>query len=108
MFCETCGFEIEEDDRFCRKCGKALDGAAAEQIQGVCMRKRKGRMVAGVCSGCASYFGKDPTTLRVIWAIAAVIPPIFPGVVAYLVCWLLLPVDPAEEAPAADRTAAAH
>lgn len=108
MFCERCGFEIEEDDRFCRKCGRAVDGAAADEGQRLCTRKRKDRMLAGVCSGCASYFGKNLTAIRVIWAIAALIPPIFPGVVAYLVCWLLLPVDESEDTSAADPTLAAH
>ena len=108
MFCEKCGFEIEEDDQFCRKCGWGVAGAPSEILQPICTRSRKGRMLAGVCSGCASYFGKNVTILRVIWLIAALIPPVFPGVVAYLVCWLLLPVDASQDAPASDPTVAAH
>ena len=108
MFCEKCGFEIEEDDQFCRKCGRAVNGGSVDASQRSCTRKRNGRMLAGVCAGCASYFGKNLTTLRVIWAIAAVIPPIFPGVVAYLVCWLLLPIDVSEDESEAPPTVAAH
>lgn len=48
-------------------------------------------MVAGVCAGGATYFGKDVTLIRIVWALAALIPPLFPGIVAYIVCWLLMP-----------------
>ena len=108
MFCEKCGFEIEEVDRFCRNCGRALDGSADSDLQRACTRRRKDRVLAGVCSGCASYFGKNLNLLRAVWAIAALIPPIFPGVVAYLVCWLLLPLDESEDAAAPEPTVAAH
>ncbi len=58
-----------------------------------CRRKHEGRALAGVCRGFASYFGKDVTVIRIVWALAALLPPIFPGIVAYLVCWLLMPSD---------------
>lgn len=93
MFCETCGFEIEEDDYFCRKCGKAVGASAADEPPRLCTRVRGGRMVAGVCNGCATYFRKDVTLVRIVWVLAALIPPLFPGVVAYVICWLLMPVS---------------
>ena len=34
----------------------------------VLVRKRDGRMVAGVCAGLADYFGSDVTLIRVIVA----------------------------------------
>ncbi len=50
-------------------------------------------MVAGVCAGTATYFGKDITLVRILWTLTALIPPLFPGAVAYVVCWLLMPLD---------------
>ena len=97
MFCETCGFEIEEDDYFCRKCGKAVGDSAASESPRLCTRVRDGRMVAGVCAGCATYFRKDVTLVRIVWVLAALIPPLFPGVVAYVICWLLMPVSSESE-----------
>jgi hypothetical protein len=28
-------------------------------------------MLAGVCGGIADYFGLDPTTVRIVWAVGA-------------------------------------
>lgn len=48
-------------------------------------------MVGGVCSGFAYYFAKDVTIIRIVWTLAALIPPLFPGIAAYLVGWILMP-----------------
>lgn len=56
-------------------------------------------MLAGVCAGCAKHFAKDVRICRIMWTVAALIPPFFPGVAAYLVCWLLMPA-PADSSPA--------
>ncbi len=100
MFCETCGSPIEEDDLFCRKCGRALTNAVAEGSPRVCSRESQGRMIAGVCAGCASYFSKDVTLIRIVWVLAALIPPLFPGIAAYMISWLLMPAP--QEAPPAE------
>lgn len=92
MFCETCGSEIEETDQYCRVCGKAVGSAAKAEPPKVCTRAREKRMVAGVCGGCARYFRKDVTLVRIVWVLAALSPPLFPGIAAYVVCWLLMPV----------------
>ena len=49
-------------------------------------------MIAGVCAGVAKYFDRDVAIIRIVWALAALIPPLFPGVAAYVIGWLLLPV----------------
>ncbi len=54
-------------------------------------------MVAGVCAGLSAHFGKDATIVRIVWTVAALIPPLFPGLSAYIVCWLLMPPDTARE-----------
>ena len=58
------------------------------------MRKRltkdlNDKKIAGVCSGIARYFDVDPTIVRVIWLIAVLCFGF--GVIAYIVCWLILP-----------------
>ena len=98
MFCEKCGFELEEADTYCGKCGSRIGPPAGFKPPRACTRVRDGRRVAGVCMGVATYLRKDVTLVRVIWALAAVIPPVFPGVVAYLVSWLLMPISPAPNA----------
>lgn len=92
MFCNTCGFEIEEDDQFCRKCGNSVGDSEPARLPKSCVRIQEGKLAQGVCGGVAGYFQIDVTLVRIIWVLAAIIPPLFPGVAAYLVCWLLMPV----------------
>jgi phage shock protein C len=56
----------------------------------VLLRRRDGRMLAGVCAGFADYFGLDVTLVRVIWAVVSVLTG-GAGVLAYLVAWLIVP-----------------
>lgn len=54
-------------------------------------RFRRERMIAGVVGGLAEYFGMDPTLLRVVYVIASVISAAFPGILVYLVLWVVVP-----------------
>lgn len=57
-------------------------------------------MVAGVCSGLGEYLGIDKTVLRVAFALLVVFTLLFPGVVVYVVMWLIVPPRPAGPYPA--------
>lgn len=91
MFCDACGFEVEEDDHFCRRCGRATSRGSVPRQARLCTRSSDGRMLAGVCAGVAQYFEKDITLVRITWTLAALLPPLFPGLAAYVVSWLLMP-----------------
>jgi phage shock protein C len=56
----------------------------------VLMRRRDGRMLAGVCAGIADYLGLDVTLVRVIWAVVTVLTG-GAGVLAYLAAWIIIP-----------------
>lgn len=47
--------------------------------------------LAGVCAGFAKYFDVDPTIVRIIWAALVVVCGI--GLLAYLICWLVMPKE---------------
>ena len=51
-------------------------------------RSRTNKTIAGVCGGFAEYFNVDPTIVRVIWALVALSGA---GLLAYLVCALIIP-----------------
>lgn len=55
-------------------------------------RSTNNKMLAGVCSGLAKYLGMDPTVIRVIWAVLSLFA--FIGVVAYIICALIIPEEP--------------
>ena len=54
-------------------------------------RSRTNRQIAGVVGGLAEYFRVDATLLRVIYVVGSIISAAFPGVVVYLLLWLLIP-----------------
>lgn len=64
-------------------------------------RSRTETMIGGVCGGLAKYLDIDPVIVRIVFVVLAIIDGI--GVLAYIVMWLVVPLEPAEgaEAPAA-------
>jgi phage shock protein C len=56
-------------------------------------RSRDERMVAGVVAGLAKYFDLDVTLLRVIYVIVSILSVAFPGILVYLVLWLVVPEE---------------
>ncbi len=56
-------------------------------------RSQRDRMLAGVAGGMAEYFGIDPTLVRLLWALAF-LPGGLPGLLLYVICWIVIPPDP--------------
>lgn len=56
------------------------------------IRPIKGRRFAGVAAAFANYFEIDVTLIRVILALT-LIPGGFPGLIIYLLCWLIIPSE---------------
>jgi phage shock protein PspC (stress-responsive transcriptional regulator) len=54
------------------------------------VRLRDDRMVAGVCSGIASYLGVDVTLVRLL-AVLGLVFSLGTVLVAYVVAWILMP-----------------
>lgn len=54
-------------------------------------RSRTNRQIAGVVGGLAEYFRVDPTLLRVIYVVGSVVSAAFPGILVYVVLWILIP-----------------
>ena len=64
-----------------------------EMTRGKLYRARRGGWVAGVAQGMAEWSGAPVTVVRLLWLLA-LLPGWFPGVLAYLVCWLLIKKEP--------------
>lgn len=54
-------------------------------------RSRSQRVVAGVCGGLADYFGWNPTVVRALYVVASVLSVGFPGILVYIVLWVVMP-----------------
>jgi phage shock protein C len=48
-------------------------------------------MLGGVCAGIAEYLDTDPTLIRLLWVIVTVLTGFAPGIVAYIICWIIVP-----------------
>ncbi|MBV6688675.1 PspC domain-containing protein [Xanthomonas euvesicatoria] len=54
-------------------------------------RSLSDRMIAGVVGGIARRFGWSSTLLRVLFVIVSIASAAFPGILVYLILWLLIP-----------------
>jgi phage shock protein C len=55
-------------------------------------RSRTDRKLAGVCGGLARYLNMDPTLIRVLFIVLAVLGG--SGLVIYLAMWIIVPNEP--------------
>ncbi len=117
MYCTRCGAQNADGASFCTSCGASLltpaagapqagvpPGAAgfagsgfAPPYSAAPPRRLKRAMahkkIAGVCAGFAEYFDMDVTLVRLIWFGVSLMSGIVPGVMVYIVAWIILPRD---------------
>ena len=96
MTCSNCHREIVESSNFCYFCGARQTVAAARPA---CAPKRLMRSatdskLAGICGGLGVYLDADPTIIRLVWVLIVLFSGIFPGVIVYLLTWLIIPLAP--------------
>lgn len=58
-------------------------------------RSRRNRVIGGVIGGLADYFGLDPTLSRIVYVLASIFSAAFPGLLVYILLWILIPLDDA-------------
>lgn len=54
-------------------------------------RSDQHKMIAGVCGGIAEFVGWTPTSVRVLYVLISICSVAFPGILAYLVLWFVMP-----------------
>lgn len=98
MFCTSCGYRLEDADRFCAQCGKGTGRAGAAPAATPSQprvhplsRPMYDKNIAGVCSGFARYLNVDVILVRIIWLCTAIFTGV--GFIAYFVAWILMPKD---------------
>ena len=57
-------------------------------------RSRKHRVIAGVCGGIASGWGGSRARVRLLYVLVSVLSAAFPGILVYVVLWVVLPKAP--------------
>src|ERR1700758_1619807 len=92
MYCNACGTTISNQAVYCSNCGRAVahpHGAAK------LMRSRSDRKIAGVCAGLSAHLGLDTSLVRILWVFLTFASGCFPGVIAYILAWIIIPEEPA-------------
>jgi len=56
-------------------------------------RSRRRRIIGGVCGGVAAWLGWSPFLVRVLYVAVSICSAAFPGILVYLVLWLLMPLE---------------
>jgi phage shock protein PspC (stress-responsive transcriptional regulator) len=51
-------------------------------------------MIGGVVSGLAQYLGLDVSLARVLYVLVSILSAAFPGVLVYIIMWVLIPEEP--------------
>lgn len=54
-------------------------------------RSSKQQIIAGVMGGIAERFGWNANVLRVLFVLVSVMSAAFPGILIYIILWILIP-----------------
>ncbi|MFQ5817220.1 MAG: PspC domain-containing protein [Terriglobia bacterium] len=94
MICHSCKREIVEASAYCYHCGtrQTAPQSPPAAIPKRLMRSRRDKKIAGVCAGLADYFEFDVTLIRIVWLLVVFLGGT--GLLAYLVCWIVMPLAP--------------
>lgn len=57
-------------------------------------RSRREAQIAGICGGIAEYLNVDPVLVRLVLVVVTFFTGVFPGVLAYLAAWIIVPREP--------------
>jgi phage shock protein C len=58
-------------------------------------RSRRNSIIAGVCGGLAEWLGWNPTWVRLLYVVVSVLSVAFPGILVYVILWVVVPKSPA-------------
>lgn len=73
----------------------------AQPIKRLARNTQAGK-IAGIAAGFADYFEVDVVLMRVLFVIVDILTGVFPGVLAYVVLWFIIPTR--EQVAAQERS----
>ncbi len=54
-------------------------------------RSKKHKVIGGVCAGLAEWLSWDITLVRVLYVVISIFSVAFPGILAYIILWIIMP-----------------
>lgn len=56
-------------------------------------RSNRNKMIAGVCAGLAEWLDWDVTLVRIGYVLISIFSAAFPGILVYIILWIVMPKD---------------
>lgn len=105
MYCTHCGTQLSTAARFCSQCGQGTGVTVGSGERGYYAPRRLYRLtydksIAGVCAGIAKYLDVDVTLVRVVVVLATFFSGVVPGLIGYILAWIIMPKDEGVKRPA--------
>jgi phage shock protein C len=95
MYCNACGKDIAQDVHFCPYCGKVVGiSATTKGTPKRLERSRAEKKIAGICAGLAHYFDLDVSLVRIFCIFLTLATGACPGILTYLLAWIIIPSEP--------------
>jgi len=91
MYCNACGNAIDDHAHFCSHCGRSV---VSPHSTARLMRPRYDRKIAGVCAGLSEHLDLDASLVRILWVFLTFASGFFPGLIAYVLAWIIIPEEP--------------
>lgn len=60
-------------------------------------RRSRNRIIAGVCAGCSEWLRWSPLVGRSFFATVTLLSIFVPGILVYLILWIIMPAPAADE-----------
>ena len=70
---------------------RIFDGMETQPMTTRRFTRSDNRMVAGVCAGIAEYLGWSIPMTRLVYVLVSILSVAFPGIIVYLILWLVMP-----------------
>lgn len=71
-------------------------------------RSAKNSYIFGIFGGLGEYFEKDATLLRLVFIFFVLVTGFFPGIIAYIIAFFIVPENPKDIAKQAETVAKEH
>jgi len=55
------------------------------------LRRSRNKWIAGVCGGLGEWLGWPADRVRIAYLLISILSAAFPGILVYLILWLLMP-----------------
>ena len=57
------------------------------------LTRSRNRVIAGVCAGLAEWLGWDIALVRLLYLVISILSAAFPGIIAYIILWIVMPEE---------------